>query len=105
MQKAKEELLEEAGMVSNKRSLYKSYNYNWFDWKAHFVIAKDCTIAQDQNLAGSEGKVEIIAVTLDKFLDMIDNEEIRGIPYCKYDMCKIRYDKKLRKEFENLIFW
>lgn len=104
MKIAEEELLEEAGMKSNQRSLYKTYQYHWVKWQVHFVIAKNCKTITSQSLSGAEGAVEILKVTLDEFLTMAINDQIKWIPDCLVDLCKIYYDPLLKENFRNLLF-
>lgn len=103
-QKAQEELLEEAGMESKERSHWQSFQYHGFEWQVHFMIAKNCKTTTLQSLSGAEGNVEIISVSLDEFLTMTINSQIKGIPYCLVDLCKIYYDPLLKENFRNLLF-
>lgn len=104
MKIAQEELLEEGGMESKERSHWKSFQYHGFEWQVHFVIAKNCKIITSQSLSGAEGNVEIISVSFDEFLTMAINREIRWIPYCLVDLCKIYYDPLLKEKFRKRLF-
>lgn len=103
-QKAQEELLEEAGMESKERSHWKSFQYHGFEWQVHFMIAKNCQITSPQNLAPAEWTVEIVTISFDDFLTMAINNQIKWIPYCLVELCKIYYDPIVREDFRKRLF-
>ncbi len=104
MQVAQQELLEEAGMQSNDRSLYNTYQYHGTKWHVHFLIAKNCHTIAPQTLAWAEWNVEILKVSFDTFLTMAINNEIKWIPYCLVDLCKAYYDPIIKEKLRKQLF-
>jgi ADP-ribose pyrophosphatase len=75
---AKRELLEEAGMESNKWELYKLYEpFSKFEWAIYLYIARDCRTLSKQNLDPGE-KISLHPVTFEEFVDLVTAQDFWG---------------------------
>lgn len=71
LEAAKRELLEEAGMVSDRWEFYKSMQPSGvIDWAIFTFIAKNCRSEQEQMLDSGE-KIKLKAVSFDEFIEII----------------------------------
>ena len=65
---AKRELLEEAGMISDKwEELFQWQAPGKLDWTVYYYIARDCKQTTGQNLDGGE-KIEVCSCTPEEFV-------------------------------------
>ncbi len=65
---AKRELLEEAGMVSNKWKLLKTYRpVHKMDWTVYYYVARECETIAKQNLDAGE-KITLVKKSFEQFI-------------------------------------
>lgn len=65
---AKRELLEEAGMISKKWKLIKTYcPVHKMDWTVYYYVARDCEIVAKQNLDAGE-KITLVKKSFEQFI-------------------------------------
>ncbi len=86
---AKRELREEAGLVSKKWTLFKTYEPTIkMDWTVYYFIANDCVRVSKPNLDPGE-KIKIIKIDFEELI-----EKITALPSWNnkfaYDILKIR---------------
>lgn len=76
---AKREMLEETGYTSDDWSLLLSYRPMFkIRWDMHVYVARDCEKIAEQHLDPGE-KIDVMQVTFDEFLDLVDSGEMRRI--------------------------
>ncbi len=75
---AKRELLEEAGIVSDKWELWKTVEpYNKVVWTIYIYIARNCKKVSSQNVDAGE-KITVRELSFDEFIDTVLSEEFCG---------------------------
>lgn len=99
----KRELLEEAGLVSDKWNLYKSYRpYNKIDWEIFIYIARDCKKVARQKLDCGE-KIKSHALNFDEFIELVLSDDYWGHELTE-DVLRMKLDNKKLEEFHEKLF-
>ncbi len=90
----KREMLEEMGCVSEHWEHIESWQpTSKLMWLIHIYIARGCVKTHDQDLDGGE-RIEMIEVSFDTFLDLIDSGELTRFAGPVREMCiRAKYDK------------
>lgn len=98
MQAARRELLEETWCEASERIHYKTVELGVLEWSIHYVIAKNCRQTKQANTDPGE-RIDTTVVSLETFLDKVDNEEIKGSGGIQADMIKIKLVPEANREF------
>lgn len=102
---AKREMLEETGYTSQGWSLLLSYRPMFkIRWDMHVFVARDCEKTAEQQLDSGE-RIEVIEVTFDEFLDLVDSGEMRRIHDEVRQRCiRAKYHRPSYKIFYEEVF-
>lgn len=100
---AKRELLEETGLSSQDWELLKvDFPQVKVDWSIYLFIARNCKKVQQQQLDSGE-KIEVLEVSFEKFLDIIESKEFWGTQI-RNDIFRIRQNSKDLADFKKKLF-
>ncbi|USN57285.1 MAG: NUDIX domain-containing protein [Candidatus Peribacteria bacterium] len=100
---AREELLEETGMSSDDRSLWKIYTASTkLDRQTHIYVARDCQRIAEPHLDPGGEKIEVRAVSFDEFVDLICTDQL-PLTHMRADLLQMKFDGTL-DQFRDFIF-
>jgi len=97
------ELLEEAWMVSDDRSLVFTSSKSWhIDWNSYYFVARDVRVIQETTYDGGE-KMEIRWVSFEEMVELIKTDKLLDI-HLKAELMTLKIDGNL-DEFREKIMW
>lgn len=105
IESAKREMLEETGCVSEDWELLDKYHgSSKINWDLYVYVARNCERIREQQLDVGE-RIELMEVTFDEFIDMVDSKQIGRIAETICEWCiRASYDKTKYSELKQKIY-